>query len=95
MKSLQHKVDEHQAKQVGIEKREGELTKQERELDRREEALVGKGRQYDLRSAIVELGEVQKAIEEGRKELDQVLRQLGEKKGLLSRLVGRGPAAGR
>ena len=51
-------------------------------LDRRENALLGQNRRFDIREGVIE-----------RAELDSVLRQLGEKRRLLDKMLGKSKGA--
>ena len=100
---LESQVAEHEAAEKEVEAEEQQLDggqaalageqkaleQRKQELDAREKELLGSWRRYDVREGVIEIGEVQKELKAKRKELDGVLRQLGEKKGLLSRALGR------
>ena len=89
-KELAAKVEQHEADEQDLVEREDELAKRKASLDRREQALLGQHRRFDIREGVIETAELEKQLKEKRKELDGVLRQLGEKKGLLGRVLGKG-----
>ena len=62
-------------------------------LDRRENALLGQNRRFDIREGVIERAELEKEVKDKRKELDSVLRQLGEKRGLLDKMLGKSKGA--
>ena len=62
-------------------------------LDRRENALPGQNRRFDIREGVIERAELEKEVKDKRKELDSVLRQLGEKRGLLDKRLGKSKGA--
>ena len=61
--------------------------------DRRENALLGQNRRFDIREGVIERAELEKEVKDERKELDSVLRHLGEKRGLLDRMPGKSKGA--
>ena len=99
--ALESRLAEHDASTKRVVAGEQELAQKQRaldqrkeELDRREKELLGNWRRYEVREGVIEIGEVEKELKEKRKELDSVLRQLGEKHGLLKRMLGRdGPSS--
>ena len=62
-------------------------------LDRRENALLGQNRRFDIREGVIERAELEKEVKDKRKELDSVLRQLGEKRRLLDKMLGKSKGA--
>ena len=86
---LLERTDHHVAEEHDIDASERRLAVRKKDLDAREDSLLGTGRRYDVREAVVDLAEVTTELSERRKELDDVLKLLGEKKGLLSRMLGR------
>ena len=67
-----------------------EIQAEERDLAIREQKLEDRSHQLRKLARTVELAEIEKAVEERKRELDEVLKQLGEKRSLLSRMLGRG-----
>ena len=65
-----------------LEEREADLSKEQTILDRRENALLGQNRRFDIREGVIE-----------RAELDSVLRHLGEKRRLLDKRLGKSKGA--
>ena len=78
----------HREKERGYDLQVEAFRVKERDLDRREEALVGKGYQLRPREGLIEITELEGAIKARKKELRVVLKQLGEKKSLLARMLG-------
>ena len=81
-KDLAARVEQYDADAKGLEEREGDLSKEQTIPDRRENALLGQNRRFDIREGVIE-----------RAELDSVLRQLGEKRGLLDKMPGKSKGA--
>ena len=76
------RVEQYDADAKDLEEREADLSKKQTILDRRENALLGQNRRFDIREGVIE-----------RAELDSVLRQLGEKRGLLDKMLGKSKGA--
>ncbi|MBI4337349.1 MAG: hypothetical protein HY683_05925 [Chloroflexi bacterium] len=64
------------------------------ELAKQEKALADRVQRLRDRYQWVELARVQQAIEDARRELDDLQRQLGEKRSLLGRVFGKKPGQG-
>ena len=67
-----------------LEEREADLSKEQTILDRRENALLGQNRRFDIREGVIERAEL---------DSDSVLRQLGEKRRLLDKRLGKSKGA--
>lgn len=72
-----------------LEEEETDVDVRGRDLARTEQRLERKIRDLSRRQSVVDLVELEETIGEKRKELDGVLRELGEKKSLLSKALGR------
>lgn len=88
-KALQESISEYEKADADLIAQEQELTRKSEALAKREEALAGRTVKLQTRNGLVELVELQEAIEKTKKELDQVLRQLGEKRTLLDKMLGK------
>ncbi len=87
--ALKTKIKDHEAKTAELTKQEQEVTKNEKALAEKEASLAARINKIQQRQNWVSFAEVEEAIENGEKELDQVLRQLGEKRSLLDKLLMR------
>jgi DNA repair exonuclease SbcCD ATPase subunit len=101
--SLKEKKEALQAKIAEHEKKVSDLAEKEKDIAAREQALIEKGKKLERkeegladniirlqkRTGWVELAEMEQGIEASRKELDSLARQLGEKRSLLDRMLGR------
>ncbi len=81
-KDLAARVEQYDADAKDLQEREADLSKEQTILDRRENALLGQNRRFDIREGVIE-----------RAELDSVLRQLGEKRRLLDKMPGKSKGA--
>ncbi|MBM3945082.1 MAG: hypothetical protein FJ317_06285 [SAR202 cluster bacterium] len=80
-----------------IEQRKGVLTKQDKDLvaqetavAQREQALAGRVAKLQARQEWTTWAEVDEAIDQARRELEEIQRVLGEKRSLADRILGRG-----
>ena len=87
------RVEQYDADAKDLEEREADLSKEQTILDRRENALLGQNRRFDIREGVIERAELEKEVKDKRKELDSVLRRLGEKRGLLDKMLGKSKGA--
>jgi len=89
LQKLKERSTEHEAEARDVQASEDRLTAREKYLDTREDSLLGTGHRLDIREGVVELEEVNRELRLAKEELDDVKKLLGEKKGLLSRMLGR------
>ena len=94
--SLEEKKKVIEARIVAYEKKAQELAQKERELTLKEQdteqklsILMKRIEKLAGKIGWVDLATLTQKVEEARKELDQVLRQLGEKRSLLDKLLHR------
>jgi DNA repair exonuclease SbcCD ATPase subunit len=94
--ALQAKIAEHEKKVQALAEKEKVIISKEQDLvekmeklERREETLADRIIRLQKRTGWVELAELEQGIEASRKELDSLARQLGEKRSLLDKMLGR------
>ena len=92
-KDLAARVEQYDADAKELEEREADLSKEQTILDRRENALLGQNRRFDIREGVIERAELEKEVKDKRKGLDSVLRHLGEKRRLLYKMLGKSKGA--
>lgn len=86
-KALENRIKEFEAKTGELNKREQQIIKEEQALSEKESSLSARINKLRQRKGWVDWAEVEEAIETAKKELDQILRQLGEKRSLLDKLL--------
>jgi len=88
-KSLKATIKEYETTAKELNEREEEIEKQEKALASEETRLADRIEKLKKQKGWLELAELEEAREETQRELDQVLKQLGEKRSLLDRLLMR------
>lgn len=87
--SLKAKIKDHETNAAELSKQEQEVAKNEKALAEKESNLSARINKIQQRKDWVSYAQVEKSIETGKKELDQIQRQLGEKRSLLDKLLMR------
>jgi chromosome segregation ATPase len=94
--ALQARIAEHEKKvgdlaekEKGLVIREQNLAEKGKKMEQREEVLADRITRLQKRTGWVELAELEQVIEASKKELDSLARQLGEKRTLLDKMLGR------
>ncbi|MFC2008108.1 hypothetical protein ACFLT0_00240, partial [Chloroflexota bacterium] len=87
--SLEERKKQLNARIMDYNARVRQAQAQEQDIAAREQQLAKWITRLQERTGWVELAELQQSVREARKELDQVSKQLGEKRSLLDRILGR------
>jgi len=88
-KSLKSAIKEYETAAGELKGREEEIERQEKALASKETRLADRVEKLQKQKGWLELAELEEAINESKQELDQVLKQLGEKRSLLDKLLMR------
>lgn len=88
-KALETTMAEHEKHVRELAERERQLAGKEQEAVKKEEVLAGRLQKLQQRLGWLELASLTEETDTARKELDSLSRQLGEKRSLLDRMLGR------
>ncbi len=88
-KSVEEAIAKYEEKAKNLAQRERETNIKEQNTNNRETELAARIEKLQHRLGWVELAELKQHIKEAKRELDQLLKQLGEKRTLLDRLLHR------
>jgi chromosome segregation ATPase len=92
-KYIETRITAQEKKAGELAQKEREITLQEQETDRQFTFLSKRIEKLAGKTGWVDLSTLKQKVEEARKELDQVLKQLGEKRTLLDKLLRRKEAS--
>jgi chromosome segregation ATPase len=92
-KAIETRIADHEKKVQDLLKKEQDITLREQETEQRLSILMKRIEKIAGKIGWVDLATLTQKVEEARKELDQVLKQLGEKRSLLDKLLHRKEAS--
>lgn len=90
---LEARLEQAIQQSKALDGKESEVAAKERRNAQRAAPLGRKANEIERFAKATDLAELDQALADGRKELDQLQKQLGEKRGLLSRMLGGGGSA--
>jgi DNA repair exonuclease SbcCD ATPase subunit len=88
-KAIEIRIAEHEQKVRALIEKERQIVAKEEESARKETSLAGRLEKLQKRLGWLDLASLNEAIENSRKELDSLSKQLGEKRSLLDKILQR------